>query len=897
MRMNRASERRSRRTSLTVTLTISFSLFGAISLLASGSLQMVSIIQSQRRAVANEQRVIAQDAATSVSVFIQDKLDTLSRAAWLTDLHALGPPERLRHWLVGILGIQPSFREVLLLGADGRLNARMTRLPAQNDLLRHLDGEALGRARETGGYVSQVYIDPDSSVPLIAVAVPLTDAFKDYKGVIAAEVDLSFMWDLVSSLKVGENGYAYVVDREGTLIAYVDIARVLKGENVGNLRPVEEFKTGHPGAIDVSARSYRGILGSAVAGAFVPLGMPDWAVVTELPWSEAYREVIRLFIIMAAITLAVAALASLTGVVIARRLTVPLSELMGIATRIAGGERDLQADIRGPSEVASLASAFNSMTSQLRMSLESLERRYDEVKRAEQSLRESEERFRSLVETTSDWVWETDTNGVYTYASHRVADVLGYAPEEIVGKTLFDLMPSGTAEAVTAEFRACAEAAKPFLRKEYVKVSKDGRTIVAESSGAPAFGENGGLRGYRGVDRDITEIKRAQAEQANLQEQLQQAMKMEAIGQLAGGVAHDFNNLLTVIIGNVDLARLEFKETDPAMAFFEPIFSAAESAAGLTRQLLAFARRQLIQPKILSLNELVGKFIRSFVSLLGEDVALRTSLDPGLFLVRVDPGQIEQILVNLATNARAAMPSGGEILIETSNAYLDAEYCSSHAETAPGEYALLAVSDSGTGMDEETKSHIFEPFFTTKPAGRGTGLGLATVFGIVKQSRGLIEVYSERGRGTQFKIYLPRAVEGQEATVQEAPFGDLPTGNQTVFIAEDNEEVRRSTLRTLQVLRYKVTAPSTGEELLEIAAAHTGRIDLLITDVVMPRMNGPELAERLKALHPETKVLFTSGYTYNVIAHHGIVNDGLNFLSKPFTIRALAEKVKQILSS
>jgi|GEM_PF-518800 len=894
--MNRASDRRARGPSLKATLTIAFFLVGAIALLASGSLQMVSVIQAQKRAVANEQRVIAQDAARNVSVFVQDKLDTISRAAWVTSLYAASP-ERLNLELAGLLGIQPSFRELLLLDAEGGLKYRIARLPGRSDLMGRLNAEAIAEARKAGGYVSPVYIDSVSSVPLIAIAAPMTDAFKDYRGVIAAEVDLSFMWDLVSSLRVGKSGYAYVVDGEGILIAFSDIARVLKGENVGRLRPVEEFKDGRPGTAESTARPYRGILGSAVAGAFVPLGTPDWAVVTELPWAEAYREVIRQFTIMAIITLVVATLASLSGALIARRLTVPLSELMGIATRIAGGDRDLQAEVRGPSEVAGLASAFNSMTSQLRMSLESLERRYDELKRAEQSLRESEERFRSLVETTSDWVWETDLDGVYVYASPRVADVLGYAPEEIVGRTLFDLMPSGTAEAVAAEFRACAEAGKPFLRKEYEKVRKDGRNIVAESSGAPAFGENGGLRGYRGVDRDITEIKRAQAEQAILEEQLQQAMKMEAIGQLAGGVAHDFNNLLTVIIGNVDLARLEFKATDPAMAFFEPIFSAAESAAGLTRQLLAFARRQLIQPKVVSLNELVGKFMKSFVTLLGEDVALRTALDPGLVLVRVDPGQIEQILVNLATNARAAMPTGGEIFIETSNAYLDEEYCSSHAETRPGEYALLAVTDTGTGMDEETKSHIFEPFFTTKPSGRGTGLGLATVFGIVKQSRGFIEVYSEPGQGTQFKIYLPRAVKGREEIVQDAPFVDLPTGNQTIFIAEDNEEVRRSTLRTLQVLRYKVTAPSTGEELLEIAAEHQGRIDLLITDVVMPRMNGPELAERLKALHPEARVLFTSGYTYNVIAHHGIVNDGVNFLSKPFTIRALAEKVKQILSS
>jgi PAS domain S-box-containing protein len=619
--------------------------------------------------------------------------------------------------------------------------------------------------------------------------------------------------------------------------------------------------------------------------------------VTELPWMEAYQEVVRQFIVTVAITLVMAALASLSGLFIARRLTVPLVSLMGIATRIAGGERGLQAAVGGgPSEVAGLATAFNSMTAQLKMSLENLERQYAEAKQAEAALRESEERFRSLVETSSDWVWETDRNGVYTYASPRVAEVLGYTPEEVVGKTLFDLMPPENAEAAALEFRGFADSGKPFLRMEYGKRRKDGRSVVAESSGAPALGEDGSLRGYRGVDRDITEIKKAQEEQARLQEQLQQAMKMEAIGQLAGGVAHDFNNLLTVIIGNVDLASLNLDPADPAMAYFNPILTAAESAAGLTRQLLAFARRQLIQPKVLNLNDLVLKFKKAFIRLLGEDITLETILDEGLGNVRVDPGQIEQILVNLATNARAAMPSGGVLLIETSNVRLDEEYCASHAETRPGEYALLAVSDTGEGMSENTKSHVFEPFFTTKPLGQGTGLGLATVFGIVKQSQGSIELYSEEGHGAQFKIYFPRIEESPDGNGPAALAGDLPTGNQTILIAEDNEGVRQSMVHALEALHYKLLSPSTIEGALELSASYVERIDLLITDVVMPRMNGPELAERVRAMHPEMKVLFTSGYTYNVIAHHGIVNDGMNFLPKPYTIRALAEKVKQVLA-
>jgi signal transduction histidine kinase/CheY-like chemotaxis protein len=766
--MRHGREKTPAKPSLTATLTLSFLAFGAISLSVSSSLQLASVVQAQGRAVANDHRVIAQDAARSVSDFIQDKLDTLKTAVWLTNPYAASG-EKQKLDLESLLGLQPSFRELVLLDARDGPQASVSRLAGQRGLPGRLNGDALETARKEGRYISPAYIDPVSGEPLVAVAVPMFDALKDFRGTMAAEVNLSFMWDLVSSLKVRETGYAYVVDRRGTLIAFGDTARVLRGENVGRLRAVAEFLGDASAARTGSAIAYRGIDGKEVVGAFVPLGTPDWAVVTELPWTEAYRDVIRQFVVTAAITLAMAALASLSGLFIARRLTVPLKSLMGIATRIAGGERGLQAAVGGPSEVAGLATAFNSMTAQLKLSLEDLERQYDE-------------------------------------------------------------------------------------------------------------------------------LKRSQEEKAGLQEQLQQAMKMEAIGQLAGGVAHDFNNLLTVIIGNVDLASLKLDPADPARAFFDPILAAAESAAGLTRQLLAFARRQLIQPKVLCLNELVVKFRKSFIRLLGEDIDLETALDEGLGNARVDPGQIEQILVNLATNARAAMPSGGQILIETSNVRIGEEYCAGHAEARAGDYVLLTVSDTGQGMSEETRSHVFEPFFTTKPAGQGTGLGLATVFGIVKQSQGAIELYSELGHGTQFKIYFPRIMESVDGPGQDKAPGELPTGTQTILVAEDNEEVRRSTVRALETLHYKVLSPSTVNDVLELVAGYPDRIDLLLTDVVMPRMNGPELAERLRALHPETRVLYTSGYTYNIIARHGIVNDGLNFLTKPFTIRELAEKVKQALS-
>ncbi|HUI72285.1 MAG TPA: PAS domain S-box protein, partial [Spirochaetia bacterium] len=954
---------------------------------------------------------------------------------------------------------------------------------------------------------------------------------------------------LVSGLKVRETGYAYVVDRHGTLIAFRDTARVLKGENVSNLQPISEF-IHSPTTARAGVSTYAGITGIMVVGTYVPLGAPDWAVVTELPWSEAYREVIRQAEASFGILLVMAVLASLLGMYLARRLSVPLVNLMETATHIAEGERELQAKVGGPREVASLAMAFNSMTGQLQRSLERLEHQVVEVRQAEQSLRQangalralidysplaiimhdldnhvllwnnaaekmygwsaqetvgkpvpflsgrvrdeqrdihervtsgevltnlelervrkngsrilngvsfaplrdtsgnvyalvsiatditerkraedalqeseerlrqiasslreviwlrdvktrqilyvnqafeemtgwtcdrfyenpdlvidavhpddrelvrkairqrgedvlfdvehrivhrngsvrwvagrsfpvrneagevfrwasimediterkiaeealrvSKERFRLLVETTSDWVWEVDRHGVYTYASPRVTDVLGYKSEEILGKTPFDLMPAEEGEALRAEFQRIVDSRRPFARMENKNRHKDGRIIVLETSGVPVFDDRGNLLSYRGIDRDITEYKKSQEEQRRLQEQLQQATKMEAVGQLAGGIAHDFNNLLTAILGNIDLARLDLDPEDSSMKYLDEIGSAARSAASLTRQLLAFARRQIIQPKVFKLNDLVSRFQRVLTRLLGEDIALKINLDRELGSVRVDPGQIEQVLVNLATNARAAMPTGGTLLIETSNIDADREYGTRHVQVRPGRYVRLAVSDTGLGMSPEVKAHLFEPFFTTKPIGQGTGLGLATVFGIVKQAGGAIEASSEEGQGTRFDIYFPRIDETSEEVGRESVASEMPKGSQTILVIEDNESVRTWVVKALEHLGYRVLSPAVVAEVVDFVTSFKDRIDLLMTDVVMPGVTGPELADRLRILRPEMKILFTSGYTQNVIAHHGIVEDDLNFIGKPYTIQALAAKIKEVLTS
>jgi two-component system, cell cycle sensor histidine kinase and response regulator CckA len=390
------------------------------------------------------------------------------------------------------------------------------------------------------------------------------------------------------------------------------------------------------------------------------------------------------------------------------------------------------------------------------------------------------------------------------------------------------------------------------------------------------------------IGRDVTERK-------HLEQQLLQAQKMEAVGRLAGGVAHDFNNLLTAITMSTDIAIRKLDPADPVRRHIEEIRKAAERAASLTRQLLAFSRKQILQPRVIDLNYLVEDSTNMLRRLIGEDIEVHTKLEPGLDQVLADPWQIEQVLMNLMVNARDAMPGGGRIIIETASVYLDEEYSSFHLAAQAGHYVMLAVSDTGCGMDEVTRARIFEPFFTTKEVGKGTGLGLSTVYGIIKQSGGYIWVYSELGIGTTFKIYLPRIK--RDVDVEESTESDAKTARalDTVLLVEDEAVLRNLAQEILEMSGYRVLVAATGEEALHISKQHEGEIHLLLTDVVMPGISGPELETKLKAQRPAIKVLFMSGYTDEAIVQHGVLNENVDFIQKPFTAISLLKKIREVL--
>jgi len=431
---------------------------------------------------------------------------------------------------------------------------------------------------------------------------------------------------------------------------------------------------------------------------------------------------------------------------------------------------------------------------------------------------------------------------------------------------------------------------------EHIHTDKNGKSLFIEVHGYPIFDNEGNVVQMMEYNLDITERKKAEEALRKSEEQLRQAQKLESVGRLAGGVAHDFNNLLTTIIGYSELISMEQDLNDITKEGVQEIKNSAERAAALTQQLLAFSRKQVLQPQVIDLNRLItrlGKMLRRLVS---EDIDLTTELDSKLGHIKADPGQVEQVIMNLVVNARDAMPEGGTLTIETQGLYLDKSYHQQHLEVTPGDYVLLAVSDTGQGMDKETQAQVFEPFFTTKEVGKGTGLGLSTVYGIVKQSGGFIWVYSEPEQGTTFKIYLPQltGTKKQQESLREKK--DPMGGTEKILLVEDEESLRKMTGKILKGYGYSVVEAKNGIEALEISSKGDRlKIDLLMTDVIMPGMGGKELADKLAEEYPQFSVLYISGYTDNAIAHHGVLDEGVSLLQKPFSSQSLAEKVREIL--
>ncbi len=512
-------------------------------------------------------------------------------------------------------------------------------------------------------------------------------------------------------------------------------------------------------------------------------------------------------------------------------------------------------------------------------------------RKSAEALRQSEERNRTILQTAMDGFWVADTQGRLLEVNEAICRMSGYSEQELLVLGIPDLEASETKEISTAHFQKVITQGEDRFETRLRR--KNGTLIDVEVSVQHKAGEDGRFVAFV---HDISQRKQAEEERAALEERLGQAEKMESVGRLAGGVAHDFNNMLAVILGYAEVALGKVDPCQPLYEDLQEIRKAAVRSADLTRQLLGYARKQTVMPVLLDLNETVSGMLKMVQPLIGEDIHLVWSPAADLWPVMMDPSQIGQILTNLCVNARDAICDVGRLTIETTNRVCDDFYCAFRPDFAPGDYVLLVVTDNGRGMDRETMDKVFEPFFTTKGVGKGTGLGLATLYGIVKQNHGFINVYSELGQGTVFTVYLPRYVGKEDSAPAETVAAKVPHGGETVLLVEDEAAVLKLSSRMLRELGYTVLAAESPGEALRLAGKHHEAIGLMVTDVIMPEMNGHQLAQKLQVLYPGLKCLFMSGYTASVIAQHGVLDKGTHFIQKPFSMPDLAAKVREALA-
>jgi PAS domain S-box-containing protein len=613
-----------------------------------------------------------------------------------------------------------------------------------------------------------------------------------------------------------------------------------------------------------------------VAGGGTYLVLRDWIGVDDAAGSENALVSIELVLLAAAIVSV--ALAAVLGIVGGEGLVRPIRDLEEVAASvIAEGRIDMRVAAHGAREVVDLATTFNFMLDRLEATMN--------------ELRAGEARFRSVIDRSPSAIVLKDAKGSYVMVNRTAAEWLGHDPAAILDKAPDETLGVEQAARALDQDRRVRESGEVLVEEhEFTYADGTVRRVVVTKFPVPL--RDGSEVGVGGIFTDVTEVRETA-------DQLRHAQKMEAVGQLTGGVAHDFNNLLTVVLGNLELLRDVAGADRAGRPFIDIAIRAGERGAELTQRLLAFSRRHPLQPAATDVNAAIAGAIELIRRTLREDIAVSTALDHGTWRAMIDPGQLENALVNLAVNAQDAMPAGGELTIETGNVRLDADYARRNAEVTPGEYVMIAVTDSGIGMPQDVLRRAFEPFFTTKDVGKGSGLGLSMIYGFAKQSGGHVKIYSEVGHGTTVRIYLPRlAADDEEDAPQPAAAAPArATGGETILAVEDDPDVRQYVTHALRRAGYAVLEAENGPAALEILEGGIA-IDLLFTDVIMPGgMNGRELADRAAAIRPRLKVLFSSGYSENAIVHHGRLDKGVNFLGKPYTRDDLARKVREVLDA
>lgn len=756
------------------------------------------------------------------------------------------------------------FSTIALLDHQGREVLRISdsTLVRDDDLLNMADSDEFTIPAATGRpYYSPVYFNELTGEPMLKISVPILDLHNLHlRGVLVTEMSLRFMRYLVASMRIGKNGTAYITNQQGRLLVHHNRSLVLK-----KLHFLAPF----------TPRIMPGISGTraVVAAEKIHFGKQTMFFVTEIPAAEALQHINRSIIILGSFLLFLLIGAVALGVIVVRQIIRPIESLAATAKNISRGDFSQQAKIRRMDELGDLAMAFNTMTAQLLTTIDHLEKEKDFGK--------------NVIESLTHPFYVIDANDYTIKLANSAANFGDFKP----GDTCYQLTHNNDLPCEGDDhpcvIREVKKSKKPVI-VEHLHPDSSGKVSTFEIYGYPIFADNGDVAQVIEYNMDITEKK-------NLEAQLLQSQKLEAIGSLTGGVAHDFNNYLTTIIGYSQLGMLRLPEEDPLRSRLESIYNAGQKAAGLTRQLLAFSRKQVMEIKVINLNDLIRNMIKMLGRLVGENISKKELLRDSIGTIKADPGQVEQIIMNLAVNARDAMPDGGSLFFETDSVELNEDYCRTHPGVTPGPYVVFSVTDTGRGIAPEIKEKIFDPFFTTKKRGEGTGLGLSTVYGIVKQMKGQIFVYSEQGTGTTFKIYFPEFKEDGDSLEEKEP-PTMQGGSETILVVDDEPAIVAIVKDILLSLGYEVLVAGSGQEALEVVENSGKKINLLLTDVIMPGINGRELAKRMTAADPQLKVLFMSGYTDNIITHQGMLKPGIMLINKPLIPNLLAQKIRNTLA-
>jgi two-component system, cell cycle sensor histidine kinase and response regulator CckA len=878
--------------SLAATLAISFSALIMIALLIACSLQMYFSFQAQQKILLTNQKLIAKNTANAVENFIHDKFSILAAASQRRNLIILSKDEQ-ETTLDRFMGLEPAFRQLALLDTQYTEMTRVSRVATLSiQQMKYDQAELFHQVSKNEKYVGPVYIDEATSEPMMVLAVPVTDVLGNCQGALIAESNLKFMWDLMGQIKIGDSGQAYVVEKQGYLIACRDIGRVLKRENLSYLKPVEKFINEKASFSEISTEISKGILDINVITSQVHLKTPNWAVIVELPIMEAYKPIIMTLILSILVMLLNIIIAIISGVYLSKRLTKPIIELRDATEKIGKGQLSLAIDIDSNNEIGDLAASFNKMVKDLEnttVSKNALVKEISERKQVELILMESEQKMKAILMASPIGIGLVN-NGKLEWANETLFFMAGYERESLLRQNISILYPNDKeCSRVDKElFADIADSRTGNVETQWIRADK---TILDCILGSCPLDSTDPSKGQIITVIDISESKR-------LQSKLLRAQKMEVLGTLAAGVAHDLNNILGAIVGYPELLLMDMSEDNPQRSTLVTIKKAGDKAAAIVQDLLTLARRGVAINEVVNVNDIVSEFIKSpeYERIMSYHpyIKVETNLDPHLLNTMGLTFHLSKVLMNLVSNAAESMIDGGKIIITTQNQSLD-QPLSGYENIDKGEYSTIAVSDTGTGISKADLAKIFEPFYTKKKMGRsGTGLGMTVVWGTVKDLNGYIDIKSEEGIGTTFTLFFPANKKEINEKKSSISVNVYRAKGESILVVDDVEDQRILLARILKRLGYKVATVSSGEEAVDYMQSNSA--DLMVLDMIMePGINGLETYKRVLKIFPNQKAIVATGFSETEHVKETIKLGAGAYVQKPYSFEKIGRAIRDEL--